>query len=699
MGIPNLLRFMKPFIEPVHIKKYAGQRVGIDAYSWLHKGAYSCSMELCMSPRSAGARRYISYFMHHVNLLRHHKVVPVVVFDGGSMPCKSATDEDRHKKRELSLVLGKEKLEQGNTAAAIDLFRILKTENVEFVVAPYEADAQLAYLATLDADQGGIAAVITEDSDLIAYGCTAIIFKMDRFGNGEEFRMEKTLKTVKDGLCFQDFDQNLFTGEINALTLPGPTAVDATMSLGSATTLRASINTSIAENPLRHAAETHRRRRGRCHTTPPPDPDRHQHQPNSVHQPLISQGGAFKKGTTLKASSPPTAVRAFTWETNGVMEDRQLLRPRSVRRSTPSMHRVNKTAGHPLTNGEPWSQQCPDRLDGLAGSNPCAHHRAHHNQVQGGDEASRREGEGPAAAAGHRWLCPALTGSGMCVLAGCDFLPSVPGIGTKRAYSLISKHKNIDLVLSTLKLDKRYSVPDDYIDSFWKTLAVFNHARVALAPSMARAIAEGRLNPVTMETFDELSRTISPIEFIDTSALNVASQYGSQEILTQESTITICSSEESRDDIAAFVVDDITSGEQKCNKGVLALGKFLPQKHSSPAVECKEVKPKNTPDNNPFKKRKLPTDQGKVPDQNELLIDLDEEEAVVLCSSLSRESVGPAESLDRNGVSTGLCWPLTQESVASIPNERSSKKQEAIRNITNKNKDERSGLLKFFMRL
>ena len=42
------------------------------------------------------------------------------------------------------------------------------------MVAPYEADAQLAYLATLEADQGGIAAVITEDSDLIAYGCTAV---------------------------------------------------------------------------------------------------------------------------------------------------------------------------------------------------------------------------------------------------------------------------------------------------------------------------------------------------------------------------------------------------------------------------------------------------------------------------------------------------------------------------------------------
>ncbi|PNX56483.1 exonuclease 1-like protein [Trifolium pratense] len=38
MGIKDLLRFMKPYVEPIHIKNYAGKRVGIDAYSWLHKG-------------------------------------------------------------------------------------------------------------------------------------------------------------------------------------------------------------------------------------------------------------------------------------------------------------------------------------------------------------------------------------------------------------------------------------------------------------------------------------------------------------------------------------------------------------------------------------------------------------------------------------------------------------------------------------
>lgn len=50
----------------------------------------------------------------------------------------------------------------------------MKSENIEFVVAPYEADAQLAYLSSLEAEKGGVAAVITEDSDLVAYGCQAV---------------------------------------------------------------------------------------------------------------------------------------------------------------------------------------------------------------------------------------------------------------------------------------------------------------------------------------------------------------------------------------------------------------------------------------------------------------------------------------------------------------------------------------------
>ncbi|KAJ0106598.1 hypothetical protein Patl1_19690 [Pistacia atlantica] len=139
---------MKPYIKPIHIKKYAGKRVGIDAYSWLHKGGNG-------------------FFF--------------LLFTGDFW------------RREANRDLAMEKLKQGNVKAASELFQraisitpamahqliqVLRTENIEFVVAPYEADAQLAYLSSLEVEKGGIAAVITEDSDLIAYGCQAVSTSM-----------------------------------------------------------------------------------------------------------------------------------------------------------------------------------------------------------------------------------------------------------------------------------------------------------------------------------------------------------------------------------------------------------------------------------------------------------------------------------------------------------------------------------------
>jgi exonuclease-1 len=56
---------------------------------------------------------------------------------------------------------------------------------VQCIVAPYEADAQLAYLSQRDL----VHAVITEDSDLIPFGCKRILYKMDGAGMGLEFRL------------------------------------------------------------------------------------------------------------------------------------------------------------------------------------------------------------------------------------------------------------------------------------------------------------------------------------------------------------------------------------------------------------------------------------------------------------------------------------------------------------------------------
>lgn len=52
---------------------------------------------------------------------------------------------------------------------------------VQHIVAPYEADAQLAYLMK----KNYVQAVVTEDSDLLAFGCSTVIFKLNRYGDCE----------------------------------------------------------------------------------------------------------------------------------------------------------------------------------------------------------------------------------------------------------------------------------------------------------------------------------------------------------------------------------------------------------------------------------------------------------------------------------------------------------------------------------
>lgn len=41
---------------------------------------------------------------------------------------------------------------------------------MHWLVAPYEADAQMSYLAV----NGDVHAVLTEDSDMVAYGCPRV---------------------------------------------------------------------------------------------------------------------------------------------------------------------------------------------------------------------------------------------------------------------------------------------------------------------------------------------------------------------------------------------------------------------------------------------------------------------------------------------------------------------------------------------
>lgn len=49
MGIKNLLPSFKSIYNDVHISTFANKKVAVDAFVWLHRGAYGCSAELCQN--------------------------------------------------------------------------------------------------------------------------------------------------------------------------------------------------------------------------------------------------------------------------------------------------------------------------------------------------------------------------------------------------------------------------------------------------------------------------------------------------------------------------------------------------------------------------------------------------------------------------------------------------------------------------
>ncbi len=66
----------------------------------------------------------------------------------------------------------------------------------------------------------------------------------------------------------------------------------------------------------------------------------------------------------------------------------------------------------------------------------------------------------------------------MAILSGCDYLPSIPGIGLKTAYALLKKHKTAENVIRTLQAEGKKVVPKGYLQAFKLAEKVFLHQRV-----------------------------------------------------------------------------------------------------------------------------------------------------------------------------------------------------------------------------
>ncbi|CAN0462020.1 unnamed protein product, partial [Laminaria digitata] len=63
----------------------------------------------------------------------------------------------------------------------------------------------------------------------------------------------------------------------------------------------------------------------------------------------------------------------------------------------------------------------------------------------------------------------------LCALSGCDYLPSVHGIGLKKAHRLVSRHKELPKILRAVKFESAGGFPRGYEADFHRALLTFRH--------------------------------------------------------------------------------------------------------------------------------------------------------------------------------------------------------------------------------
>jgi exonuclease-1 len=202
MGIKGLLPALRQVTRPAHVSTWAGCCVGIDTYGWIHRSKYTCARDLALGVPTT---RWIDWCERRCRMLQAHRVTPVCVFDGASPVGKAGVEQQRAYMRATHRSQAVACLEAGDRAGAerhfscaVDvspemadqLVRRLRTNlGIECIVAPFEADAQLAHLSRLDRIQ----VVVSEDSDMLAFGCKRVLYKMNDTGHGEQVALTDVL--------------------------------------------------------------------------------------------------------------------------------------------------------------------------------------------------------------------------------------------------------------------------------------------------------------------------------------------------------------------------------------------------------------------------------------------------------------------------------------------------------------------------
>ena len=178
MGVPQTLKKLGPLCRESNLYDVArGRIVGFDGHVLLHHFVYAAASDIV---HRNDFRPLAKMVRQRCQVIRGHGVTPLVVFDGGRLPIKQQTNEARARARAQAYARVQFELDPSPQALAAaakltdeavrEVISELSEHGIAHVVAPYEADAQLAWMS----DQGLIWAAATVDNDFVMHGVKRI---------------------------------------------------------------------------------------------------------------------------------------------------------------------------------------------------------------------------------------------------------------------------------------------------------------------------------------------------------------------------------------------------------------------------------------------------------------------------------------------------------------------------------------------
>lgn len=212
MGISGLYDFISECVtHRSTLTRIAGSVVAVDMPCWVHRGAITDAQNVVMFPNRP-SEKINNFVEKRLNLLKKYNITPICVFDGNKLPSKKDTNDKRRERRNEAKGKAVGLLKAGQDAYKMFIQAVRISDEINqgvkdvcskaghvVITAPYEADAQLAWLSM----ENRVDAVVTEDSDLFIFGTKQLVTKLDDSGKCDIVELAR-IDRVKELAKFDD---------------------------------------------------------------------------------------------------------------------------------------------------------------------------------------------------------------------------------------------------------------------------------------------------------------------------------------------------------------------------------------------------------------------------------------------------------------------------------------------------------------